>query len=200
MEGTCTCPLPLRRRQHTCRLRTRTLTLMKTSPRARTPCYGGQRRRRRSDGHNGGLPAAAPRVHEPDTSHNISGVVADNTIRAFNRTRMPHTLVHTGTRTGIHAPADTHTHTHARTAHHVDSDRVQREPTAPQIAVRWSGDGYGHVLWPPRTSTTSAVPKTSTETCRTRTPMHDHGDHHAQMQNDHTRTHGRVATHAFSVA
>ena len=94
--------------------------------------------------------------HEPDTSHNISGVVADNSIRAFNRTRMPLTRVHTGTRTGIHARADTHTHTHA---HHVDIWFGVR-PLHSRLPS--SGDGYGHVLWPPRTSTTSAVPKTST--------------------------------------
>ena len=121
----------------------------------------------------------------------------------------PHTHghAHGNSRTRVHAHAHAATHTrprarefnHARTrthaAHHVDI-WFGVSPLPPQIAVCWPGDGYGHVLWPPRTSPRMetckhlqcGVADIYTETCRslnTRTP---------NMQHDRTRTHIREAT------
>jgi hypothetical protein len=233
------------------------------------------RRRRRSDGHNGGLPAAAPRVHEPGTSHTISGVVAGMTSAPAQKAQSHAHAYHSsasnaGTRTGIHAREYTHTHTHTRPhthghAHGNSRTRVQthahaathtqpraREfthahtrtrtrghtnagtrtgtharahthpharphthghahgnsrtrvhahidigfgvsPLTPKFAVCWSGDGYGHVLWPPRTNTRIGdVQTSSVRYCR-----HLHGNV-SQFEHAHAKHATRVRPHTHT--
>ena len=117
-----------------------------------------------------------------------------------------HTSAHTYTHTTYahargnahvnHARAYTHSHTHtlAYSAHHVDIWFGVSLLTE-QIAILWQDDGYGHVIWPPRTIAPRAVLQTSTRTrvaVSTCSRAHAHANAPSRMSKCNTCTHVRM--------